>query len=375
MTYANGHTPSVMTLFSSAPESNLETLSNALSTWNLESAPTIDEAWRLLQNHNPVAVIATDDQKEVRDFFQNVRQANQTAPLLVLIAKSPLPEAADCAADVVFPWASADQLESLLKPLIELRAENERLRAELKSKAPSSDEIDLLRNAIVRNVAHELRTPLLQVKSAVALLAEDAGDNTTLVELAMGATTRLEAGVKNITLLNELINESLEMRSFEPVVLRDIVELTTRNLRRSWEHKANVERIRVPHMPDSLPPVLGDKQRLAVALQLLVDNALKFSKDSVDIIFRRMGDEVHIAVRDYGIGIPQDKIDRIFESFYQVDSSTTKRYGGMGIGLSIVRFILDRHNTQVVVETEVDKGSTFAFSLPVAKPDERSLKS
>src|SRR5690606_29165633 len=127
----------------------------------------------------------------------------------------------------------------------------------------------------------------LQVKSAVALMAEDVGDMSTLIGLAQRATTRLEAGVQNITLLNELINEGLENRAFEAVVLKEVLDSAIRNLKRSWEHKDNVERIHA-QMPHNLPPVLGDKLRLVISLQLLIDNALKFSQSQVDVIFRRV---------------------------------------------------------------------------------------
>jgi signal transduction histidine kinase len=85
------------------------------------------------------------------------------------------------------------------------------------------------------------------------------------------------------------------------------------------------------------------------------------------VIAKRVGDEVNVAVHDFGIGIPEDKIGHIFDSFYQVDNSTTRSYSGMGIGLAIVRFVLERHNTKIHVTSQVRKGSTFSFKLPVAK--------
>ncbi|MBZ0279671.1 MAG: HAMP domain-containing histidine kinase [Anaerolineae bacterium] len=380
MVYTNGYTPSIVMLFASEKQPLPASVSDSLAQLDYTQVRSAEDAQRALKSAHPEAIIIVGSSSEMDTFIQSIKTANEISPLLIQLTDTPVHTNLKDSADIILPTALADQLHVLLSAFIKQRTENnrlqrinnslmqenERLRGELQQKASFSAEIDILRNAIVHNVAHELRTPLLQVKSAVALLSEDAGDNTTLVELAMGATTRLEAGVKNITVLNELINESFEAPSFEPVLLRDAYEAAVRNLRRSWEHKNNVERIRL-HTPDILAPVLGDKHRLSIVLQLLIDNALKFSKESVDVIFRRMGDEIHIAVRDYGIGIPEDKVNKIFESFYQVDTSSTKRYGGMGIGLSIVRFILDRHKTQVAVETEVDKGSTFAFSLPVAK--------
>ena len=100
-------------------------------------------------------------------------------------------------------------------------------------------------------------------------------------------------------------------------------------------------------------------------IHLLVDNALKFSDEVVEIHVNRDDDLLAFTVRDYGIGIAQDQMDTIFETFYQVDSSATRRYGGMGVGLAIVRLILDYHDAQIDVESLVGEGSEFSFKLPI----------
>src|SRR5262249_3507355 len=157
-----------------------------------------------------------------------------------------------------------------------------------------------------------------------------------------------------------------ESRAFEPVLIREVVDSAIRNLRRSWQHKNEVDRIKL-HIPEHLPPTFGDKQRLVIALQLLMDNALKFSKAQVEVTAKQVNDKLNITVRDKGIGIPKDKVEKIYDIFFQVDSSITKRYGGMGIGLAIVRVILERHNAQIRLETEEGKGSTFSFDLMVVE--------
>ena len=110
--------------------------------------------------------------------------------------------------------------------------------------------------------------------------------------------------------------------------------------------------------------MLCDKQRLTIAIQLLLDNALKFSREKVTVELADNGQAVSIRIRDHGIGISEDQMTHIFEAFYQIDGSSTRRFGGMGIGLAIVRLILDQHCTTIRVESKLGKGSTFAFDLP-----------
>ncbi len=245
--------------------------------------------------------------------------------------------------------------------LAQLAAENAALRAQLSQQQHMADEVDVLRNAIVRNVSHELKTPLLQIKSAVALLAEDRRNDNKLADYAMEATARLEAVVKNITQLAD----TLDIRP-EPMPITEAVDQALRNLRRSWEFKGQTERVKV-ELGDDLPLVLADKQGLGVTLQLLLDNALKFSKKNVRLTVRRKTRWVIISVRDYGIGIAPDKLDKIFDPFYQVDNSATRRFGGTGVGLAIVRTILERHQAEIQVKSEVGKGSTFTFALRAAE--------
>ncbi len=381
MPHLNGHSPNLVTLSLKDDDQFIKLIHSHLdsSNYHIRLAKTIDEANQLLKVYTPKAIIATGDCDIISSFFKTIRNhyTNYDCPVLVLISETGAPESG---ADITLPPAWLQHIHAEINSFIlrrtehndlvhnqlKLIEENNRLKSKLHNHEKSSDDMNFLKNAIVWNVAHELRTPLLQVKSAVALLAEDVGNNTVLVELAMGATTRLETVVKDITLLNELVNESMESRSFEPVLMREVVDSAFRNLRRSWQHKNDVDRI-VTHIPPHLPPAFGDKQRLVIALQLLMDNALKFSKGTVEVIMESTQGKIRTTVRDKGIGIPKDKVEKVFDTFYQVDSSTTKRYGGMGIGLAIVRFILDRHQAEITVETEEGKGSSFTFELAVVE--------
>jgi signal transduction histidine kinase len=206
---------------------------------------------------------------------------------------------------------------------------------------------------------------MLQVKSAVALLNEEEHINRKIADLAMEATTRLEGGIRNVTLLNELMNESSDVHSFSVVPMVQIIQAATRNLGKSWEHKKDIERIEITST-DKTITALCDKQRLPIAVQLLLDNALKFSQDKVTVVISSKAKHVSVSIRDRGIGIPEDQLAQIFEPFYQIDGSSTRRFGGMGIGLAIVHLILDHHDASIRIESKQGKGTMFTFDLPAS---------
>lgn len=230
-----------------------------------------------------------------------------------------------------------------------------------------NEEIELIKNAIVRNVSHELKTPLLQVKSAVSLMAEDSA-NADLTNYAKNAMARLELLVKNITLLGTVLEINLT-----PVILRDVLSYARRTISRSWQYQDASTRIQI-ECQDNISPVLADKQGLSTVLQLLLDNALKFSDGEVKLIATEDQDTITISVHDHGIGIIPEEIEAIFQPFYQADSSSTRPYGGAGIGLAVVQLILQHHNSQITVVSQLGAGSTFSFKLkPVNLSDNHTI--
>lgn len=295
-------------------------------------------------------------------------------PAIILFANDPPAREWAAIVDAVLPCLDHPLVQHQIRQIIDhknhtaamqeriaaLEAENRDLRRRQAARTRSADEIELLKNTIVRNVTHELNTPLLQVKSAVALIAEDV-QNNTLVDYALRATARLESVVKNITQLAASLGEG----RMSALIVRECVESALRDLRRTWESKDQLTRVQV-NIEDSLPFAYGDRLGITTVLQHLIDNGLKFSQGIVEVSARLQADSIHISVRDYGIGIAPDHLDDIFESFYQVDASSRRSYGGTGVGLANVRLILDRHGVEIHVESVENRGSTFWFILPVA---------
>ncbi len=260
------------------------------------------------------------------------------------------------------------RVDALVKQNRALTHELEERTRALEIALRESAQAAILKDSIVANVSHELRTPLLQVKSAVAMLAEDAraANNgvSSLADHATAATARLESVVQNITQLAA----SAKVKS-EAFRLMDAVNLAVRQLGRRWSSLGEVERVQV-HLED-LPPVLGDRGAVAQVLQQLLDNALKFSPTGgpVQVNATKQGNRVRVTISDTGIGIAEDQMERIFQAFYQVDSSSTRRYAGTGVGLAIVKLLLDAMGLKIYVESQLGQGSTFSFMLTIAEPE------
>ncbi len=254
-----------------------------------------------------------------------------------------------------------------------LRRANRRLERDLaeyvqqmEGPQKAARDLNLAKLAIVRNVSHELRTPVLQVKSSVALLKEVVDEETsstsaTLFDMATQAIGRLENTVTSITQLTEYQNLRLE-----PVALSECVEVAIHKLERSWLSAENYQRIH-KICPVHLPLVLADKRGVTQVLQHLLDNALKFSPNRKPVEVRvepRDDGTIWVGVRDYGIGIPEDQLVHIFETFYQVEASSTRRFSGVGVGLTLAQQIMEQLNSTIHVESTPGKGSTFSFVLP-----------
>jgi signal transduction histidine kinase len=129
---------------------------------------------------------------------------------------------------------------------------------------------------------------------------------------------------------------------------------------------------------EGLPLLLIDKERVKQVLINILGNAIKFSPDGsvINIRVGREKNEVLFEIQDFGCGIPKDEKDKIFETFYQVEATEDRRHDGAGLGLSISRGIVLSHGGRIWVESEVGKGSTFSFTLPVkaVKDVERRFK-
>ena len=230
-------------------------------------------------------------------------------------------------------------------------------------------ELDRLKDEFVANISHELRTPLTFVKGYVEYLLEGyAGDLNPEQREALQIV--LDRGDAVIHLVNDIISlKQGDMVTIDATAI-DIAAVVSTCIHGSY---AAAERagIRIcEEMEHDLPLVWADARRLGQVLDNLIGNAIKFSSSGDSIttaVTRQDNDTVLVAISDTGIGIPPDRIDKIWERFYQVDSQWTRRRPGTGLGLTIAKRIVEAHGGQIRVESTPGVGSTFSFTLPVIR--------
>ena len=229
-------------------------------------------------------------------------------------------------------------------------------------------ELDRVKDELIQNVSHEMRTPLTYLQSYIRLLLD--GDLGPLTDLQQN---KLQIVERKTEQLAHLIEDIITLEVVDRQTLnRQLVDLSELARMALDDCRATAEDAGITlhaEIPPTLPPVWADRFRLGQVFDNLLSNAIKFSPDGGTITVRIIDDDeiaLRVEVSDQGIGIPADKIPRLFDRFYQVDGSAHRRFGGMGLGLSIVQRIVEAHGGTVGVHSEVGKGSTFFFTLPTA---------
>ena len=244
--------------------------------------------------------------------------------------------------------------------------------AELKQALARLTELNQLKTNLIANVSHELRTPLAHIKGYVELLEdEELGDLTLEQGKAMTvisrATLRLGQLIEDLIAFSTASREGIELK-LEPI---SIAELAHDIIDRS-KPKAAQEGVKLRLSVDKdIPPIQVDVEKFSWVLYQLLDNAIKFTPEggSAKLWAEHVSGIVTVAVSDTGIGIPSGNLDDVFQPFHQLDSSATRRFGGTGLGLALVKQIVDAHGSKIIAESMEKKGSTFRFDLPIYDPE------
>ena len=232
--------------------------------------------------------------------------------------------------------------------------------------------VEEMRADFIANASHELRTPLAALLGFIETLQGTAKDDTTartkFLGIMQGQATRMARLIDDLLSLSR-IELNAHLRPNTPVDLAPIVRQVVDGLQTLARDRGVEINVAVP--PGALM-VLGDRDELIRAVENLVENALKYGAvgKRVDITAahgqtRAGGAEARIAVRDYGPGIPSEHLPRLTERFYRVDVSDSRAQGGTGLGLALVKHVLNRHAGRLTIESTLGAGAIFTMHLPL----------
>jgi len=245
--------------------------------------------------------------------------------------------------------------------------ENVRLFDEIQDKSRQLEEASQHKSQFLANMSHELRTPLNAILGYTELMADGAYGEPS--EKMLGILKRLEANGKHLLgLINDVLDLSkIEAGQLELELSDYCVQDIAQTVRSTLEPLAADKKLAFKvEMAPELPPGHGDGRRLTQVLINLVGNAIKFT-DAGEIAIKAEAHNgsFHVSVRDTGPGISSADQARLFQEFQQADNAITRKKGGTGLGLAISKRIIEMHGGQIWVESQLGKGSTFAFTLPV----------
>ena len=223
------------------------------------------------------------------------------------------------------------------------------------------------RREFIGNLAHEIKTPLFTTQSYILTLLDgainDKSVNKKYLKTASKAVERLNLIVKDLDLITKIESgvSNLNKTKF------DIIDLIN-NIFEMLEFSAKKKNIRLIVEKESKlnTNVNADKEKIEQVLTNLIDNSLKYGKDNgtTEVMVQNLNEfKIIVRITDNGVGLEQENYTRIFERFFRVDKSGNRNSGGSGLGLSIVKHIIDAHDEKIYVESELGVGSEFSFSL------------
>ncbi len=248
-----------------------------------------------------------------------------------------------------------------------LNLELQRFNRELERANRDLRGLDELKSNLLSNISHELRTPLVAIKGYSELMLRGklgplSPKQREGLEISMKSQDRLLDLINNLLDFSRIEAGRLQLRpssfDIDTVVNEVIASVTPRARERNLKLRFD--------LPEAGTRFTGDRGKLAQILTNLLTNAIKFNRDegTVELEIRRLPAELLIRISDTGIGIAPEDVANIFDRFFQIDSSMTRRFGGTGIGLSIVKSLVELHGGSIQVASTVDQGTTFHVRIP-----------
>ncbi len=231
-------------------------------------------------------------------------------------------------------------------------------------------ELERYRKDFVGNVSHELKTPIFNIQGYILTLLEGGLEDPAINKLYLTRTEksidRMISIVEDLESINKLETGELKPQFSVFDIVKIVEEVIEMEQRLSKERKIWLT---ITDKPDKPLMVKADRKRIIEVVTNLVVNAIKYGKKNgfVKVGFFDFNDKIMVEVSDNGIGIDKKDLPRVFERFYRVDKSRSREQGGTGLGLSIVKHIIEAHNQTINVQSVLNEGTTFTFTLEKAK--------
>ncbi|MEW5820075.1 MAG: ATP-binding protein, partial [Cyanobacteriota bacterium] len=224
-------------------------------------------------------------------------------------------------------------------------------------------QIDRLKTDMVRMVSHELKNPLASIRICAEniLFMKESNISVEHANRILNSTEYLVDTITNFLNLSKLENNLIEIN----ITQTNIIDIINKSIEL---HSSQTERKNIViklEKDEIIPDVLVDDKLILIVMNVLISNAIKYSHNDSEILLKinAEGGKVRLSIIDYGIGIPENDLDRIFEKFYRSINNKMMNIEGTGLGLTIIKRILEIHNSNIIVKSEYGKGSTFTFEL------------
>ena len=359
--------------------------------FHVEEAETAEEALKIIEK-DPFDLVLTDLKMPKMDGLQLVTEIARSKPEILTVLMtghgsidSALEAMKRGASDYLMKPLNLDELIIRIRKVLEEKQRFVRLKDfadQLERANQELRRVDAMKSEFVSVASHELRTPLAAIKNAVQLMlsgktGEVNENQEKFLSMADRNINRLTNILNNLLNLSRIESGKVELK-FENITLKRVIDLTASSLR----PHADVKSIQIEvEVPEQLPAVYGDPEKIEQILTNLIGNAIKFTPDGGKILITAKpfpkekkggyGDRVAVSVKDTGIGIPSEHLESIFEKFHQVEISLHRSVSGTGLGLAITKGLVEAHQGKIWVESEVEKGSTFTFTLPISEGERR----
>lgn len=260
---------------------------------------------------------------------------------------------------------------SILEDLHETVEQLKKSKKEISKQNITLKKLDKIKSNFLNITSHELRTPMSAIKGYIQMIMK-----LTLGNITDEQQKALEIVLRNINRLDNLIQDILDISRLESGAMKFISEKTdiptlVNETIETMTFLASEKNIKInTHLESDLPKIIIDAGRIKQVMINIINNAIKFSKKDtqINLTIKKKDKFIRFKIEDQGKGIPKDKQKKIFDVFYQVDGGMDRKFGGVGLGLAICKGIILSHGGEIWVDSTINKGSAFYFTLPLKSP-------